>query len=305
MIGLRQQAPYGMLAGMHKMGARMDAWGPEGQPPGTDPAFFCEQLFAGDENQIAILNPMHGQTQERFGPGSPADGDRDVHRAQNQLVQEKWLDFDPRLRGAIVVPFEDASTSVEEIDRWAVDRRFVQVMFPFRTGQPMGQERYWEIYEAAVHHDLPVGLHPAVQHTHTGAGWPSFYFEHHTGLPNVLFAQVASLICEGTFDRFPDLRIVIVEGGWTWMAPLMWRLQRAWNQLRDEVPHLQRSPSEYIREHFWFTTQPVDQPGAAPAVDRALRAVRRGGARRQADVLQRLPPLGLRRPEDGDPANIL
>lgn len=260
MIGLRQQAPHGMLSGAHMMGCRLDAWGPQGQPPGTDPVFFCKQLFGGNETQIAILNPMHAQTQERFGPGTPTEILRDVHRGQNELITQKWLNSDSRIRGAIVVPFEDPKWSVEEIDRCAADRRFVQVLLPFRTGQPMGQERYWDLYEAAVHHDLPIALHPAVQHTHTGAGWPSFYYEHHTGLPNVLFSQVASLVCEGTFDRFPGLQIIVVEGGWTWMPPLMWRLDRAWKQLHEEVPHVNRRPSECIREHFWFTTQPVDQP---------------------------------------------
>mgnify|MGYP001377393086 FL=1 len=31
--------------------------------------------------------------------------------------------------------------------------------------------------------------------------------------------------------------------------------------MRSEVPHLKRRPSEYIREHIWFTTQPLDEPG--------------------------------------------
>ncbi len=30
--------------------------------------------------------------------------------------------------------------------------------------------------------------------------------------------------------------------------------------MRDEVPHLKRPPSEYIREQMWFTTQPMDEP---------------------------------------------
>ena len=27
-----------------------------------------------------------------------------------------------------------------------------------------------------------------------------------------------------------------------------------------EVPDLQRAPSEYVRDHFWFTTQPIEEP---------------------------------------------
>jgi predicted TIM-barrel fold metal-dependent hydrolase len=44
------------------------------------------------------------------------------------------------------------------------------------------------------------------------------------------------------------------------MAPLMWRLDRAWALLREEVPHVRRLPSETIREHIWMTTQPIEEP---------------------------------------------
>ena len=72
--------------------------------------------------------------------------------------------------------------------------------------------------------------------------------------------QLTSLICEGVFERFPTLQLVLIEGGIAWLAPLMWRLDRAWALLRQEAPHLTRLPSELIGEHVWATTQPIDEP---------------------------------------------
>jgi predicted TIM-barrel fold metal-dependent hydrolase len=72
--------------------------------------------------------------------------------------------------------------------------------------------------------------------------------------------QLTSLVCEGVFERFPTLQIVLIEGGIAWLAPLMWRLDRAWKLLREEAPHLHQLPSEAIRRHVWLTTQPIDEP---------------------------------------------
>lgn len=260
MIGLRQQSMFGLIVGAHPHAARADAWSPAGHAPGTDPEFFCEQLFGGDPNVVALLNPVAAQSSMWYGPGSPAELIREVQRAGNDFQRDKWLDFDSRIRGSVVVPYEDSKASVREIERLAPDDRFLHVLLPFRTEIPMGQERYWDIYEAAAAHDLPIAMHPAAQHTHTGSGWPSFYFENHAGFPASLWTQVASMVFEGVFDRFPNLQIVFVEGGFSWMPPLMWRLDRAWKQLREEVSHLEMAPSDYIRKHFWYTTQPIDEP---------------------------------------------
>ena len=118
------------------------------------------------------------------------------------------------------------------------------------------------MYEAAAHHGLPVGIHfgGANGWPITGAGWPSFYFEDHTGMPQAMQTQLISLVCEGVFERFPTLKIVLIEGGLAWLPPLMWRLDRAWQRLHEEVPHLQRPPSDYIRRHCWATTQPMEEP---------------------------------------------
>ena len=30
--------------------------------------------------------------------------------------------------------------------------------------------------------------------------------------------------------------------------------------MHTETPHLKKLPSEYIKQHIWFTTQPMDEP---------------------------------------------
>ena len=47
-------------------------------------------------------------------------------------------------------------------------------------------------------------------------------------------------------------------------------MDAAWSAMRDDVPHLDRRPSELFREHFWFTTQPIEEPDDPEQLVQAL-----------------------------------
>jgi len=182
--------------------------------------------------------------------------------AINDWQLEVWARPEPRLKASVVVTQENPVAAIAEIERRASDRRFAQVNVSPRGTEPLGRQRYRPIYEAAVAAGLPIGVHVGGYggHAPTGSGWPSYYSEEHHSNAHTMQAQLTSLIIEGVPERFPTLKFIFIEGGFGWVPAMAWRLDKHWPHFRDEVPHVRRPPSEYVREHFWFTTQPIEEP---------------------------------------------
>jgi uncharacterized protein len=259
-------------AGLPEMGLRpapdfyrQDAFPPTG-PPGSDFELMREQLLDHFGVGRAILAPFEIVLFPQQGELSSA-----LLSALNDSTEQDWLARDDRLYGAITVPFEDGVGAAREIERRASNPRFVSVLITVATREPLGDAKYWPVFEAAEAHGLPVAVHVAGWSGTEGcSGWPIYHAERHGTWPQAFAAQIVSLVSTGVFSRFPRLQIVLEEAGIAWVAPLMWRLDRAWEAMRDEIPQLDRAPSEIIREHFWFTTQPLDEPDHRPQLAQML-----------------------------------
>jgi predicted TIM-barrel fold metal-dependent hydrolase len=236
-------------------GFRTDAAVPGGAP-GSDLGVLRSQLLEEYGTGIAVLIPL------TFVLEGPAEYKAALCRAVNDWLAEEWLDRDPRLRGSVNVPFDSPEAAVAEIERFAGDPRFVQVMIRGDAQSEWGDRKYWPVYAAAEAAGFVAMCHVggAPGNHYRGSGAPSYYLEQHVWLHMPVERLAMSLICEGVFEAYPGLRVALVEACLTWAGPLQWAMDAAYAVAGSDAPRLARLPSEYFREHFWLSTQPIEEP---------------------------------------------
>lgn len=209
--------------------------------------------------EIAIVNCLY-MIDSLHNPEAAAD----FARAANDWIAEEWLARDDRLRASMVVPLQLPELAAREIDRVGGHPGFVQVLLPVRTEHPLGSRIHRPMWEAIARQGLVAGIHygGAPGNPPFPSGWPSHHFEEHAGMAQVAQSQLCSIVAEGVFDLFPEMRVTISECGFTWLPAFMWRFDKEWKNLRRLVPWVKRAPSEYLREHVRLTIQPLDSPPA-------------------------------------------
>jgi uncharacterized protein len=238
---------------------------------GTDAAALGRQVLDRWGAGVAILNCLYG-VQLVFNEDMAAA----FARAVNSWIAKEWLDRDPRLRASIVVPLQNVEYAVDEIERCAKDQRFVQILVLAMQEVPLGRRQFWPIYAAAERHGLPLGIHAGSTYRHsiTSLGWPSHYIEDYAAHTQAFQSQVASLVCEGVFAKYPGLKVVLLESGVTWLPGFLWRFSKFWRGVRAEVPWVDRPPAEIVRDHVRLTVQPFDAPAAPDLVERVIDHLR-------------------------------
>ena len=261
---------YGILS---HGATRLDLWGLDNMPPTANREQMRVELLDRYGIDYAILNCS------ALG-GTSAHPDADygmaICRAFNDYQVEHWCGVDPRFKCSLLVASSDIRAAAAEVRRLGSHPAVVQVLMTGGVKFPFGNRYYDPLWEACCEVGIQAACHPSAEGAGTNppptaAGYPSYYLEARQVWAQVAQAQVTSLVCEGTFEKFPSLTFIFVEHDTYWVPGLMWRLDADWKGLRTKYPWIKRPPSEYIRQHIRFGSQPVIEPPTNQDVETLLR----------------------------------
>ncbi|RIA45500.1 putative TIM-barrel fold metal-dependent hydrolase [Hephaestia caeni] len=171
--------------------------------------------------------------------------------ALNAYMVDHWLAEDDRFHLAIAVSPHEAELAAAEIERHAGNPRVVAATMPMLAPH-LGSPFYRPIIEAAARHNLTLIVHPGGKEgtilgaPALGAIGPRYHGEYECLIWHVAAVNISSIIYDGVFVEFPDLKIAFADFGMDWVGPTMWRLDAEWRALRIDIPWVVEPPSTYL-----------------------------------------------------------
>jgi predicted TIM-barrel fold metal-dependent hydrolase len=198
--------------------------------------------------------------------------------AHNRAVAA-FCDDDPRLLPVAFVPLHDTERAVQLLTE-AIELGCAAVHVPStaagdRSPSHPDLDPFWaRLAESGLPFVLHVGgggrlldraFHdngrPVTDHLGGGENIRSKDFLAIAHSPSLF---LGTLILDGMFDRFPGLRGGVIEEGAGWVVSWRHQLdfaQRAFSRTEEPLRQLERTPSEYLSDHLWFTPFPGEPVG--------------------------------------------
>jgi predicted TIM-barrel fold metal-dependent hydrolase len=95
-------------------------------------------------------------------------------------------------------------------------------------------------------------------------GEENFRSVDYMGIPGPPAQTLATMIFDGVLERFPDLKIGVIEQGAIWVPSWMRQMESAFEAFHRHEERLQAltlRPSEYVRRQVRFTPYPTEDVG--------------------------------------------
>ncbi|HYA34266.1 MAG TPA: amidohydrolase family protein, partial [Candidatus Binataceae bacterium] len=175
-------------------------------------------------------------------------------RAYNRWIADFCRDSGGRLIPIAHLSLGDPAEAAREFERAVKDGCKGAFVCPFTiTRVPHGDPRHDAVFAAAQDLDVPLAIHPTfeppkfgIHHRYDKFEWASWYFD--------LFAAqgvqhaFGTLFQTGVFDRFPKLKVVVLEAQAGWICYLLDRADAIYNgTILGGSVRLKEKPSYYFK----------------------------------------------------------
>jgi len=208
--------------------------------------------------------------------------------AYNRWLEDFCADGGGRLVPVAHLSLGDARAAAAELERAVGQGARGGFLLPFTLdGLPHGHPAHDPLFAKAEELGVPIGIHTGVDPTprdlyrrYDGLTWPEAIPQGIWFL-QLMFSQAvqqafSTFFLHATFDRFPKLKVVVLEAGAGWVGFWMDRMDAMYEgALRLTMP-LREKPSTYVRRQVWISADPDERalPGIVDYVggDRFLWA---------------------------------
>jgi uncharacterized protein len=192
--------------------------------------------------------------------------DRDLAVASCQVYNDwiaQWCAQAPdRLVGVGALPMQDPRRAADEVRRIAALGLRAGFARPNAYNDRHFHHRaYTPVWEALCEVDLPIAFHPAGLADMPGAGRALTHLmapgTHHALI--LLFDEqmtLSNLVYGGVLERFPELKVAILECGGGWIAHWMDRLDEFLESYGWATGGLSLTPREYFQRQCWISFDP-------------------------------------------------
>jgi predicted TIM-barrel fold metal-dependent hydrolase len=186
-------------------------------------------------------------------------------RAYNRWIADFCRDSKGRLIPVAHLSLGDPEAAAKELERAVKDGCRGAFVVPFtHTHKAHGDPAHDPVFAKAVELDVPIAIHPAFEPFELRS--PRFENGHRlTLLASVTAGEgvrqaFTTFFDFGTFDRFPRLKLVLLECGAGWIGYWLDRLDGVTQAtyLGGRAP-LKLKPSDYFRRQVWVSGDPDER----------------------------------------------
>jgi predicted TIM-barrel fold metal-dependent hydrolase len=232
----------------------------------------------GFESQL-MFNTFHNRRLRDWEHSGDLELAYGAARAHNRGMVE-FCSADRRLLPTCYVPLVDfdraAAMAEENVELGASALLIASSCPPGHSPSHRSLDRVWAIAQDA---DLPVVFHVGgtgdlIDPAYFRNGLPippdfhggeeNFRSVDYMAIPFPPMQTIATMVFDGVFDRFPRLRIGVIEQGAIWVPSWMRQMESAFEAFvkhEERVRDLELRPSDYVRRSMKFTPYPTEDVG--------------------------------------------